>query len=95
MELETCEECKGKGYIFLVNKEYFIRCTKCMGKGKLDWVERITGSRRDIPSNPELHQRIEKDYKEGRIYLDYIWLYGSEDHPTMDIWRNCEYIRRL
>ena len=46
-----CEDCAGYGWIltpFRVRNDkrmYKKRCDKCEGKGKLDWVEQITGSR--------------------------------------------------
>ena len=47
-----CPECNGKGEYPVVNEKGIIRgyniCEKCLGHGKLDWVEVIVGKRRNI-----------------------------------------------
>jgi DnaJ-class molecular chaperone len=45
---EFCPKCKGRGQVPLINIEtktvrYYLRCSYCLGKGKLDWVEMATG----------------------------------------------------
>lgn len=38
-----CPECEGYGQICKEDSFMILRCPKCQGKKKLDWVERITG----------------------------------------------------
>ena len=45
---ELCSKCNGKGQIPLINTEtntvrYYLRCDRCGGYGKLDWIEKIVG----------------------------------------------------
>ena len=45
----TCSRCKGRGWEFIkIIKDITGRvpCTKCLGEGKLDWVENIVGKKR-------------------------------------------------
>jgi ribosomal protein L33 len=42
---EDCNKCNGRGYILEKNREMniILRCKKCKGFGKLDWIEQIFG----------------------------------------------------
>jgi len=59
---EECKECNGRGYL-VIKKSTIIRCKKCFGSGKLDWVETVVGSTWDQgkPGIEELVRRYEKD----------------------------------
>ena len=39
---ENCPDCEGSGWL---NKLHGIECEKCLGTGKLDWLEKIRGKR--------------------------------------------------
>lgn len=41
----VCDECHGTGKVRSLNSRYTltIKCPKCKGIGKLDWIEYITG----------------------------------------------------
>lgn len=57
-EFIICKECKGKGFIgrpgiTLYGSKY---CKKCLGFGKLDWIEQIFGKKND---------KIKVHYKDG------------------------------
>ena len=39
---EECDQCSGSGKIEIVAEEV---CTKCLGEGSLDWVERVVGKK--------------------------------------------------
>ncbi len=41
-----CSKCDGQGY-----DEALIKCPKCLGDGKLDWVENVVG-KNSKPENP-------------------------------------------
>lgn len=41
---QICDECKGCGYDLRPN--HYL-CAKCHGKGKLDWIEIVVGSKPD------------------------------------------------
>ena len=61
MEINTekCKTCDGKGFVSS-GVGYFLRCEKCMGKGELDWVEKIVGPKLNYPSNTLLYERIKE-----------------------------------
>ena len=46
---ECCPKCKGKGCVRKYKKTTYyefnplLACDKCLGNGKIDWVEKITG----------------------------------------------------
>ena len=60
---EDCKECNGRGYL-AIRKSTIIRCKKCFGSGKLDWVEAIVGSTWD-QRKPNLEQLIRKYEKDN------------------------------
>jgi hypothetical protein len=41
---ELCNRCIGAGFLEKEG-EYCISCPKCLGRGKLDWVEQIVGAK--------------------------------------------------
>ena len=41
-EYELCEKCRGDGFI---NKNIFLKCQYCNGKGVIDWVSKLTKRR--------------------------------------------------
>jgi len=52
MELYNCSICGGDGWdkralCSYCNEPLYIMCTKCYGKGKLDWIENIIGRKRE------------------------------------------------
>jgi len=86
-----CPECKGKGKHPVVNEKGIIRgynaCEKCLGHGKLDWVERVVGKRIpwewrtvNITNSLQLQQSLlEQSLKEIRESI--IKVYGiSPEH---------------
>lgn len=44
-DFEICENCKGKGNIQekIDTTIFYLRCKKCFGAGRLNWVEKIFG----------------------------------------------------
>jgi len=48
---EFCEKCKGKGMVTIKGKfrnpfdtkYHTLRCDVCLGDGKIDWIEKVTG----------------------------------------------------
>lgn len=49
---EFCKKCRGKGVVPFRGNAYknpntpaanYLRCSECLGDGKIDWVERATG----------------------------------------------------
>ena len=43
-----CDKCNGTGYkkdAILSNLNFDIYCNKCLGEGKLDWIENIVGKK--------------------------------------------------
>lgn len=45
---KCCLKCKGKGVVkqfprTILSKEIVLVCDKCLGDGKIDWVEKATG----------------------------------------------------
>jgi len=45
-----CLKCKGKGVVkqfprTILSKEITLVCDKCLGDGKIDWIEKATGKR--------------------------------------------------
>jgi len=56
---EFCKKCKGKGMVsikgkfhnpFSSTKYHTLRCSVCLGDGKIDWIEKVTGK----PKTPAL-----------------------------------------
>lgn len=46
-----CPKCRGKGRVPMKHSKIpsmLLECDKCLGVGKLDWVEKATGKRRVI-----------------------------------------------
>jgi len=56
-----CPKCGGSR--ILCTKEYertiIQMCTKCLGDGKLDWVERITGKNKQYYDSAQLKIRLD------------------------------------
>jgi DnaJ-class molecular chaperone len=49
-----CDKCRGEGIVLRVTKNTIrdnesVACKKCLGHGKLDWIENVTGSTRENP----------------------------------------------
>lgn len=48
---DFCKKCDGKGRVMSKNKvfestnRYSLICDKCLGCGKIDWLEKITGKK--------------------------------------------------
>lgn len=49
---EFCKECNGIGLISkkrnmsnIKMKTHYLICKKCMGDGKVDWIEKVTGKK--------------------------------------------------
>lgn len=44
---EVCRKCRGKGEVILRTPNYVrhLCCDKCLGTGKIDWVEKAIGKR--------------------------------------------------
>jgi DnaJ-class molecular chaperone len=49
---QFCKKCSGKGVVPNKNKIYYssvfpklkyLTCSECLGDGKIDWIEKITG----------------------------------------------------
>ena len=48
---DFCKKCKGKGMVTIKGKFRFIfstkyhtlKCNVCLGDGKIDWIEKVTG----------------------------------------------------
>jgi hypothetical protein len=68
IEKQPCQKCKGEGGFINgfpsseINSPAWVRCPKCQGARKLDWVEMVMG-RRDIedPVREFYRDIIEKD----------------------------------
>jgi DnaJ-class molecular chaperone len=47
---ELCFKCKGKGTVKITNifnrQSIILKCDKCLGDGKIDWVDKATGKNR-------------------------------------------------
>lgn len=40
-----CDECNGWGNLYSKDESHLVRCQKCWGIGKLDWIERVVGKK--------------------------------------------------
>jgi DnaJ-class molecular chaperone len=48
-----CDRCYGTGRVRMTDPrryKFTVRCPKCKGVGKLDWIEHITGERYEAKS---------------------------------------------
>jgi DnaJ-class molecular chaperone len=48
---QFCDKCGGWGVVSRTNpnkKVTRLTCSKCLGEGKLDWVEKVTGKKADL-----------------------------------------------
>jgi Ribonuclease G/E len=68
MEINTekCEHCKGTGYI-ITRKKVLYRCKKCLGLGKLDWVEKVVGPKQI----PNINTLIDRCYESSEVWMLY------------------------
>ena len=41
----ACGRCNGWGEVYDSERDYIIKCMHCLGEGKLDWVENVTGKK--------------------------------------------------
>jgi hypothetical protein len=77
---EDCDNCFGLGYILKTHRTFY-RCKFCNGLGKLDWVEKVTGSfESKLPSIYELIQRWERNTKREFLIIkaNYYWAFGEQ-----------------
>jgi hypothetical protein len=76
---DTCETCKGKGFLveeFTEARLYIRRCLECGGIGKLDWVSKITKSSiREARKNVSMSALVEKFRDENHVIYYYDNLY--------------------
>ena len=42
----VCDKCSGEGTIPVEGTRFCTNCPKCLGDGKIDWIENIVGKRR-------------------------------------------------
>ena len=47
---QFCPKCKGKGLVRIKNAtsigaKFSLKCDKCLGDGKIDWIEKVTGKK--------------------------------------------------
>ena len=81
--LNDCKTCDGKG-IISIDENRWLRCKKCMGKGKLDWIENIVGPTQDIPSDYKLVGKVllfaDSSNEGEKIFLNGAdWLYETSN----------------
>lgn len=71
-----CDKCNGRGNIPTRNPDVVIKCPKCFGKQKLDWIENVVGVTKlkgkiDVPQEwinfaaKELAKQIDDDILKG------------------------------
>jgi DnaJ-class molecular chaperone len=61
---EACDKCKGLGckYEYLGNDNSFpVRCKKCNGTGKLDFIEKIVGKKTSVANSYTVHNCSNRD----------------------------------
>ena len=54
---EFCKKCRGRGVVYapgklknpsFTTKVYPLRCNECLGDGKIDWIEKVTGKQKTM-----------------------------------------------
>ena len=102
-----CDKCKGTGYDLTIPKQeyetgYYQKhypCSKCWGKGKLDWIENVVGKRNPNPimsgvtwlppsavkpKNAQVGQAyIDSSTQECYIYDGIVWVHAVSNSTPL------------